>query len=198
MPSSKRFASYAETTIGQRLATLIDVPERVIEFRLMSSLGKPAVQAIAADVAPIINALPTKADRDSANQFCGWRVGQIMRELGYDLINERGRVSDAPYKTGAVWRHLDQPVEVVTSVPVGRARVDLSVRKSEGGDVIADWEAVISARDAARRIHQIGALSKPVRAAFREAVAYAERWGIPFLWVKDPSRLFPREQWDLE
>jgi hypothetical protein len=43
-------------------------------------------------------ALPSKADKDAASQFCGWFVGQIMRRLGYRVVQERGRVTGAPFK----------------------------------------------------------------------------------------------------
>jgi hypothetical protein len=59
------------------------------------------VQAVASEVAEIIEALPTKAERDAASQFCGWFVGQIMRRLGYRVVQERGRVTGASFKTGA-------------------------------------------------------------------------------------------------
>lgn len=61
----------------------------------LSKIGKPAVQAVAAEVAEIIEALPTKTERNSASQFCGWFVGQIMRPLGYHVVQERGRVAGA-------------------------------------------------------------------------------------------------------
>jgi hypothetical protein len=199
---SNWFESFADTSVGTALADAIDTPERFFEFRTLSENGKPAVQAVAREVGPIIESLTTKRERDAASQFCGWYVGQIMRSSGYEIIQERGRVSDAPFQTGAVWKQIDREVQLVTAPPHVSApgRLELDVKKGESGAAVAKWMLTLSARHratgAVRRVHTImSPESKPVDEACREALGYAKRMGIPFVWVHDPLKLFPKTNW---
>jgi len=117
-----------------------------------------------------------------------------MRGSNYEIVSERGRVLDASFKTGAVWKQKKGP-KIVTSVPEGgRARIDFRVKK-EHGDIVADWETVISASDPVRRIRQIGGLKQPVHDAFHDAIEYAQRRGIPVLFIQDSEQLFPKMKW---
>lgn len=100
---TSRWESFATTDVGMRLTQAIDKPERAIEYRLLSRLGMAAVYAIIKDVQPIFDTLDQKEKRDEASQFCGWLVGQQMRSMGYSIADSRGRVRDAPFKTGATW-----------------------------------------------------------------------------------------------
>lgn len=194
---SNRFQSYSETPTGLRLIEAIDVPELIPEFLALSKIGKPAVQAVAAEVAEIIEALPTKSERDSASQFCGWFVGQIMRPLGYRVVQERGRVTGAPFKTGAVWEAEGREVQIVSGLPTPcPRRIELKVIRGTDGDVLGDWHAVQTATGPTRRVHTIVESPKSVEIALRNAKRYAEKWGFEIVWVQDPDRLFPRERWN--
>ena len=189
---SNRFQSYAETNVGRTLSWLMDAPEFIAEFRALSRIGKPAVQAVAADVTPTIEALSSKADKDAASQFCGWFVGQIMRRLGYRMVQERGRVTGAPFKTGAVWESENQAVQVVSSLPPKCSRrIEMKVWRAEGGELLGEWHAVHTASNPVRRVHTIVEVAKPVAFAFQHAMQYAEKWGFNVVWVQDPERLFP-------
>jgi hypothetical protein len=196
---SGQYESFANTPIGIALSDAIDTLERFSEFRALTEAGKPAVQAIARDVAPIIEALPTKKERDAASQFCGWYVAQIMRSSGYEIAQNRGRVSNAPYQTGAVWRQTDRAVQLVTARPpeAGSGRLELAVKQGDSG-VVAEWietKAVTSrTTGAVRKVHTISR-QKPVKEACEEALAHAKRIGIPFVWITDPDHLFPKTDW---
>jgi hypothetical protein len=195
---SSRFESFANTPIGITLSDAIDTFDRFSEFRALSEAGKPAVQAIARDVAPIIERLPTKEQRDAASQFCGWYVAQIMRSAGYEIAQSRGRVSDAPYQTGAVWQ-ANRAVQLVTARPpeAGSGQLELAVKQSDSG-VVAEWTETktVTSRTtgAVRRYHTISR-QKPVKEACQEVLAHAKQMGIPFVWVIDPDHLFPKEDW---
>lgn len=194
---SNRFQSYSETPTGLRLIEAIDMPELIPEFLALSKIGKPAVQAAASEVAGIIEALPTKAERDAASQFCGWFVGQIMRRLGYRVVQERGRVTGAPFKTGAVWEREHGEVQIVSGLPAAcPRRVELKVVRGTGGDVLGDWQAVQTASGPTRRVHTIVESPKPVETALQNAKQYAAKWGFDIVWIQDPDRLFPREKWN--
>jgi len=192
-----RFQSYSETPMGLRLIEAIDIPELIPEFLALSKIGKPAVQAVAGEVAEIIEALPTKSERDAASQFCGWFVGQIMRRLGYRIVQERGRVTGAPFKTGAVWERANRDVQIVGRLPVQcPRRVELKVVQGSEREVLGDWQAVQTGTDPVRRVHTIVESPKPVETALRNAKRYAEKWGFEIVWIQDPYRLFLRERWN--
>ena len=193
---SNRFEAFGETPIGRTLGFIIDAPELVPEFRAMSEVGKPAVQAVATHVSEVINALPTKERRDAANQFCGWRVGQIMRGLGYRMVQTRGRVSRAPFKTGAVWAYRNDEVRVVRSLPEGIARrIELVVKRSTTGEVVGEWMAVQSASDPVRRVHTIVEKPKVLQCALENARNYAKRWHFRFVLIRDPEKLISGNWW---
>jgi hypothetical protein len=200
-PMSNRFEAFAVSGTGIALADAINTTERFFEFRTLSENGKPAVQAIARDVVPIIEKLPTKKERDSASQFCGWYVGQIMRAAGYEIIQKRGRVGDAPFQTGAVWKQIDRGVQLVTAPPQVSmpGRLELEIKQGDCGSVVAEWTVTMTATSrvtgAVRRKHLIMSPARPVDEACQEALGYAKRLGIQFVWVNDPSGLFPKENW---
>ena len=58
---SNRFEAFGETPVGCELAAIINAPELVPEFRVLSAIDRPTVQAVAPHVSDIINALPTAA-----------------------------------------------------------------------------------------------------------------------------------------
>lgn len=197
---SNWFAAFAQTPTGIALAEIIDEPERIFEFRSLSENGKPAVQAVARDVSAIISGLATKREQNAASQFVGWYVGQIMRDAGYEVVQERGRVSDGPYKTGAVWRQIEREPKLVSEAPptAGLGRLKLQVTL-DGSRVVADWEVTTTeispVTHKPRRVHSIKSPMKPVEEAVAEALAYAKRYGFAEIWVFDPDLLFPREKW---
>jgi hypothetical protein len=150
---SNWFEAFADTPTGIALADITNTPERFFEFRTLSENGKPAIQAIAREVAPIIENLTTKRERDAASQFCGWYVGQIMRSAGYAIVQDRGRVSDAPFRTGAVWKQIDRKVQLVTARPQTSApgSLELDVKQDDSGGAVAEWMVTMSATSRATK-----------------------------------------------
>jgi hypothetical protein len=191
---SNWFPNYRMTETGRALTQIIQRPDRMLEFRLLSNLGMPAVQAIASDVTPIIDSLTTKAERDTASQFCGWAVGQLMRRAGYEVVQERGRVTEAPFKTGAVWQR-ERGLQIVDAPPPdeGQGQVELGVRRDENGEVIAGWR-LVSTSTTTQVFYEIVSKDEPIELAFLAACDYAERYGFPTLWINDRDKLFPDEQ----
>lgn len=184
-----RFKNYEQTAIGRRLAAIVMMPELIAEYCALSRIGRPAVQACAQDVAPIIEALATKEERDAANQFVGWRVARIMRSLGYELVHERGRVNNATYRTGAVWALRNDGVTLGHNVPSGVTRkVQLIVKEGPNG-VVADIDAVDSADNPPRRVRIVVGMNVPINDARDRAVRYAERHGFGHIQVIDRLRL---------
>ncbi|MGM4903327.1 hypothetical protein AB8B21_30840 [Tardiphaga sp. 866_E4_N2_1] len=189
---SNRFHSYAGTATGIALTEIVDAPELVADFLLMSRMGRPAVQAVAVEAGRVIDALPTKAEKDAASQFCGWSVGQVMRGLGYRVVRERGRVTGAPFKTGAVWEPAETGVRIVRSLPADcTRRIELAVRAEKDGRVVGQWEAVQSAADPVRRIRTVVEVAGPVAEAIANATSYALRWDFSVILIRDPKNLYP-------
>ena len=102
-----RFESYRNTKLGKAIEASARKPERLIEYRLLSRLGMPAVIALSWDVKPLLKGLSEAGLRD-AKQFCGSVVGDIMRENGYDITNPRGSAQvGGVFTLGAVWGPID-------------------------------------------------------------------------------------------
>ncbi|MBU3891050.1 hypothetical protein [Methylosinus sp. KRF6] len=192
---SSRFENYAETEIGRKISYIINWPDRILEYRLLSNLGMPAVQAIAAEVTPLIDALPDKRSRDAASQFCGWAVGRRLRAAGYEVVRDRGRVSDAPFKTGAVW-HRTQPLQVTAEPggPTEGGSVELGVERGKEGRVIGRWRLSITGGPYSYSIHEMKGIKIPLHEAFHDAREYAERYGFATLRVTIPSSEFSEEE----
>lgn len=178
-----QFESYGQTQTGRQLSEIVSMPEMIAGYVTMSRIGKPAVQAIADDVAEVIKGLPGKTERDFANQFVGWRVGQIMRGLGYEIINKRGRVSNATFKTGAVWS-ASPNVEIRRSPMEGVPRkIEVKVSVGEDGQAVASVDAVDVARDSVGKVRHILHHNIPAQEALEKARAYAERHGYRYVHV---------------
>src|ERR1700693_3915297 len=75
-----RFNAYSRTPRGQRLAAIVDDPDRYPEYRAFSREGFPAVTALVSLVEPELGALrhSDRREFDAAKQFVGWAVGVIM------------------------------------------------------------------------------------------------------------------------
>jgi len=195
---SNWFERYLGTPVGVRLADIVDTPENMAAFGVLSSEGKPAVQAVAGDVGPVIDALPTRRERHSANQFVGWFVGQMMRGAGYRIVRDRGRVSNAPYKTGAVWQLVETDPVFTRQAPAmatnGRIAITVSRQDTQ---VVAKWDVATSETSpitgVPRRVHEIRSITKPVYEAVREVRDYARRHGFTSIWVRDPENLFTQD-----
>ncbi|WP_157020547.1 hypothetical protein [Paracoccus sp. 228] len=177
------FESYGRSETGRQLSEIVSMSEMIAEYVAMSRIGKPAVQAIASDVAEVIEGLPGKTERDLANQFVGWQVGQIMRGLGYKIINKRGRVNNAPFKTGAVWSSKPD-VEVRRSPIEGvPRRIEVKVSVEVDGHAVASIDAVDVARDRIGKVRHILHHNIPAQEALEKAKTYAERHGYRYVHV---------------
>jgi len=191
---ASRFDKFESTKTGTRLAAIVTMPEMVPEYCALSRIGKPAVQAIAADVAPIINALTTKEERDAASQFVGWRVAKVMRSLGYTLIQERGRVTGAPYQTGAVWSYEAGGVKIALSLPQGISRKVVVRVKDDNGQAVADIDATGEGEGSVHRVHSILRVRVPFEEALEFATNYAARHGFGYVHILDGQRVLPLER----
>jgi len=114
-------AEFEKTSVGQRLAQIARDPQHLYGYRLMSRLDVPAVQAIAWEVKPLLDAIDDPRARDFAKQFCGAVVGEEMRNAGFEIAKDakgRERRGAVPrggvFSRGAIWRPIggwqDEPV----------------------------------------------------------------------------------------
>src|SRR5438552_1876418 len=114
-----RFETYRDTTLGKAIEALARRPERLIEYRLLSRLEMPAVNALSWDVKPLLQDL-TDSERRAAKQFCGAVVGDIMRENGYGIVNPRGSAqSGGVFTLGAVWAPVDADHQRTMQIALG-------------------------------------------------------------------------------
>ncbi|MBG7620806.1 hypothetical protein I5R65_15165 [Herbaspirillum sp. AP02] len=95
-----RFEQFRHTELGKRLEYLLSGQEKYIEYRLCTRLGIPPVAAIVHD---LLKLLPEISSNDTAKQFCGAVVAEIMREHGHTDLGKRGRVSGGLFQTGTLW-----------------------------------------------------------------------------------------------
>jgi len=95
---------YGRTEIGQRLAAIINDPQRYSEYRAFSREGYPAVMAIVSLLKPELEKLRRSDPKvfQAAKQFVGWAVGQVMRAHAHQTIGRR-RVPGGLITQGAVW-----------------------------------------------------------------------------------------------
>lgn len=100
-----RFDQFRLTPLGQQLEALIDSPQRYTEYAALSRADIPAVTAIVHD----LQARFPEVDTDqTARQFCGAMVGDVMRRHGHELLRPRGRVPGGYFSYGAVWSPAPQ------------------------------------------------------------------------------------------
>ena len=99
-----RFNAYSRTPRGQRLAAIVDDPDRYPEYRAFSREGFPAVTALVSLVNAELDALrhSDRREFDAAKQFVGWAVGVIMRAHGHAIVG-RSRVPGGLFTVGAIW-----------------------------------------------------------------------------------------------
>jgi hypothetical protein len=102
-----RYHDFEQTPLGQRLTEIITAPTRYIEFAAFSREGFPAVTAL---VSLLTDEMPEVKDNHRAKQFIGWRVGEIMREHGHEMVKRAARVPGNFFTVGAVWSQ--HPVSV--------------------------------------------------------------------------------------
>ena len=98
------FDYYARTPPGQRLAAIINHPDRYPEYRAFSREGFPPVTALVSLLRPELEMLRS-CDRqgfDTAKKFIGWAVGTIMRDRGHEVVGRR-RVPGGLFTVGAIW-----------------------------------------------------------------------------------------------
>jgi len=99
-----RFNAYSRTPRGQRLAAIVDDPDRYPEYRAFSREGFPAVTALVTLVEPELGALrhSDRREFDVGKQFVGWAVGIIMRAHSHVIVG-RSRVPGGLFTVGAIW-----------------------------------------------------------------------------------------------
>ena len=106
-----RFDAYGRTALGQRLAAIVTASERYPEYRAFTREGFPALTAVVSLVRPEIEPRRNSHRRefDTAKQFIGWTLGQIMRGHGHKIIG-RSRVPGGLFTVGAIWS--SEPVSI--------------------------------------------------------------------------------------
>lgn len=100
-----RFEHFGLTALGRQLASIIDAPDRYIEFRAFSREGFPAVTALVSVLTPILEPLretdlPTF---NAAKQFAGWLTGEIMRRRKHYIVRKSVNVPGKLFSVAAVW-----------------------------------------------------------------------------------------------
>lgn len=95
-----RFDRFRATPIGMQLETLIESPDRYIEFAALSRVGMAAIAAIADELA---EKFPEIEEDTTARQFCGAMVAEVMRRHGHEVVQARGRVGQPLFSYGAVF-----------------------------------------------------------------------------------------------
>ena len=98
-----RFDRFRTTALGQQLETLIDTPERYIEFAALSRAGVAAIAAVKDEIA---EKFPEIEADTTARQFCGAMTADVMRRHGHEVVQSRGRVGGALFSYGAVFSPL--------------------------------------------------------------------------------------------
>jgi hypothetical protein len=106
-----RFDQFRQTALGRQLEALIDHPQRYTEYAALSRAGLPAVTAI---VHTLQRCFPELDADQSARQFCGAMVGEVMRRHGHALLRPRGRVPGGYFSYGAVWSPLPVAYDFAT------------------------------------------------------------------------------------
>jgi hypothetical protein len=106
-----RFEYFGRTPLGGQLRSLIDVPERYIEFRAFSREGFPAVTALVSILTPVLEPLrlADPGTFDAAKQFVGWLTGDIMRHHGHKIVRKSKSVPGKLFNVGAVWSAAPDP-----------------------------------------------------------------------------------------
>jgi len=102
---NKRFDSVRHTPLGQQLIALVDVPNRMIEFKAFSREGFPAVTALVSEASALLEGL-RKTDKklfNFAKQFVGDLVGAAMRDAGFKKVQDQKAVPGKLFTVGAVW-----------------------------------------------------------------------------------------------
>ncbi|WP_298282101.1 hypothetical protein [Novosphingobium sp.] len=100
-----RFASFERTELGQKLKSISQAPERIIEYRAFSREGFPAVTALVSEVGPLLKDL-AETDRTAFNfakQSIGDWVAKVMIADDYEKVGQRS-VPGKVFSTGAMWR----------------------------------------------------------------------------------------------
>lgn len=136
-----RFDRFRTTPLGTQLESLIEQPERYIEFAALSRVGVAAIGAIQHEIAQKFPEIETDT---TARQFCGAMVADVMRRYGHDVVQARGRLGGALFSYGAVFspypHHLPftDVVEQLARMPgtfggyVARVPTALRTRRPDG------------------------------------------------------------------
>ena len=109
------------------VSRLIHAEGRAKEFELCARLGIPSVAVIAQDLS---DAVPARRKDRAFKIWVGAEVAKVMRSLGYEIVQRRGRVPWGRYFTyAAVWGRS-------TPLSPGKAEADgnVAIIRHESGD----------------------------------------------------------------
>ncbi len=129
-----RFDDFRATPLGRQLEALIDTDVRYLEYAVLSRVGLPAVAALIHDLQTYF---PEVANHQTARQFCGAAVAEVMRRHYHDILRPRGRIPGGYLTYGAVWTPLPRRLDFAELLGHLRAMPD---------DVVAAASAIPSQR----------------------------------------------------
>ena len=183
-----RFDRFRITSLGRQLERLIDSPERYIEFAALSRAEVPAVSAIVHDLRKMF---PEVQYDQTAKQFCGAMVAEVMRRRHHNVLRPRGRVLGDFFTYGVVWMAEPQRAAVdallarLAAMPDEMTRVMLAMpagrwRTRPAGTGFSLVEHICHLRDLDRdvyreRIARLLAEDRPALASVDGVAMAAER-----------------------
>ena len=182
---SNAFEVYQKTRTGRELGYVINRPDRILELRLFSYHGWPAIDAVSKEISPIIQKLVIEADQEEARNFADRLVEQRMLGAGFVVARD-----DRP-SMGVVWRR-ERPVDIVEQPgPITEAgTVELGVERDNHGAIIGRWRLSLTALPPALLQHEIKGFRAPIEQAFQDAYRYADRYGFATLYINDRENCF--------
>lgn len=157
-----RFDRFRATSLGQQLERLIDSPERYIEYAALSRVEVPAVSAVVHDLRKMF---PELQHDQTAKQFCGAMVAEVMRRKHHEVLRPRGRVHGELFTYGAVWMGepqraaFDELLARLAAMPAELARMAHAIpagrwRTRPGGTGFSLVEHICHLRDLDRDVYR--------------------------------------------
>lgn len=98
-----RFDQFRKTNLGIQLEAVCADRSRYAEFAALARARVPSIIAITHELS---EKFPELADDTTARQFCGAMVAEVMRSLGHEVVQARGRADGRLFTYGAVFSPL--------------------------------------------------------------------------------------------
>ena len=108
-------AAFFDRAEGPLFRQVIERPELLAQYELLSRIELPAVQAVVWDLEPLIETLDARS-RIYATQSSGALIGELLSSRGYRVLRDsngekkRGRVRQSKFiKTGTIFEKVPDP-----------------------------------------------------------------------------------------